>query len=113
MRYFASILFICLIVKTTLAMDASRLLTSECCKSEQVVLLDDNYGDEGTQDHEEKDCCDYDCHCVCCVHVLFETRQPVWQLDTTEDNFTVPSTYSNNYDRLLYKMFWHPPRQVQ
>ena len=113
MRYLATILFILLIVKTTLAMDVSRILISDCCKSEQTVMVDEGHAMDDNKDSDKKDCCDYGCYCLCCVHILFEARQLQLQIVEPESNFAIPVIYKNNYKLLLHKLFWHPPKDVQ
>lgn len=114
MRISAFILFLFLIVKSSIAMDLTLLFSGNCCSSEKIEMESTHHnGSDDSDKKGTKGCCDQDCDCLCCAQFIFETALADWQVEITNPHSKKPITASQSYKFLLHKMFWHPPRGNQ
>ena len=111
MKFASVILFVFLIAKSTFGGDVVQLLQLNCCNGHEKTETKSEIAPEGSED--TGDCCNLgDCNCVCCVHLLLNSKVPSLELQLPQDNFYFDYQYQNNYKLLYQNLVWHPPKEL-
>jgi hypothetical protein len=113
MRISAFILFLFLILKSSIAMDLSLMFSGTCCSNDKIEMEAGSQDESNETKEGTKGCCDQDCDCVCCAQFIFESGDSDWQVEISNPHGNKPLPGSQSYKFLLHKMFWHPPRVNQ
>ena len=116
MRLFKMCILLFLIVKGTLGYSfAFSMDTAICCTNTTLEVLNQSSDDsnsvyDGSDEDEEKGCCDQNCHCVCCIHILTNVNEKERQTISKAEFSDMVSQYNFSYQHLLLKNIWQPPR---
>ena len=108
MRLLSVILFMFLILKSSVAMSLSQISASNCCSGDQLVV-EQGIDDLSHDNTEDKGCCDLNCDCLCCGHVLItdvdKASEPIKKSVINK----AETVYQNNYIMSYQNKVWHPP----
>lgn len=89
------------------AMQSFTDMLGESCEMSCSSTTDDS-GNEGCGDHEDKDCCQDNCPCTCCVHLVFYKSQDT-RKSFSEYFFQSTHSWNFNYFKEHHFSVFHPP----
>jgi len=114
MRAYYSIFFIALIIKGTFGLGLFSAPSSQCCTSNNQLVVESAINTNGDNDEEdEKGCCGLDCDCLCCIHTLIKEKQVDTVTLILEQPVSQPVHFESIYTRLMQSMIWHPPKEIR
>lgn len=116
MRQFKAFILLFLILKGTVGFGLPTTTSQESCCSEasiEVVQgMDMNNVNICDQEEEEKGCCDLNCHCLCCLHLLKHESHTLLQIIPVILVTKSQPVYNFNYHHLCAETIWQPPRLI-